>query len=142
MESKKLVNTYIVDYECPECGEGVLKPTGEVLTSFPAQYPHKCTHCNHTETFRETYPKTVVEPIQKENYTNDDFRSYYAIIETTNEIYEVFEQGFSNLTVYDANRTKLNILRKLNQMLDLKIRRTGDNRPNPLKTLNYGNEKC
>lgn len=52
-----------VDYLCPECKTGRLRPTGMILTSNPAQYPHKCTKCEHFDTFLKVYP--YIEYINK-----------------------------------------------------------------------------
>lgn len=49
----KVVQT---DYHCDECADGYLRPTGVMLASNPPQYPHKCTCCDATKTFRERYP--------------------------------------------------------------------------------------
>jgi hypothetical protein len=59
MEVRKRVHTVKVDYRCPKCGNGFLRPTGRVLTSYPPQYPHKCNNpeCDYGETFMDkTYP--------------------------------------------------------------------------------------
>jgi hypothetical protein len=62
MEVRREVKTYIIEYECPECKEGNLYPTGRVLLSSPPQYPHKCNKCGYKETFRGIkYPKTETE---------------------------------------------------------------------------------
>ena len=45
-----------VDYICDKCKEGHYRPTGIKLTSMPPKFPHKCTKCNDTKTFREKYP--------------------------------------------------------------------------------------
>ena len=58
MEVKKEVKTIKVDYECPKCKNGHLRNDGMVLTSFPAQYPHRCDNrnCDYGETFHVRYP--------------------------------------------------------------------------------------
>jgi len=57
MEEKKEVKTFVVNYICDECGKGKMVPTaGIYLTSNPPQWPHECTHCNNTKTFRICYP--------------------------------------------------------------------------------------
>ena len=62
METKKDLRTIEVDYECPNCEVGKLRPTGKKLLSNPPQYPHKCTECEYKETFRgKTYPYIVYE---------------------------------------------------------------------------------
>lgn len=57
MEIKKEVKVYLVEYKCPSCENGHLLPTGNVLMTYPAKYPHKCTECEYTETFFVQYPK-------------------------------------------------------------------------------------
>ena len=59
MEIRKRVHTVKVDYKCPKCPSGFLRPTGTVLTSNPPQYPHKCYNpdCDYGETFVDkSYP--------------------------------------------------------------------------------------
>jgi len=56
MEEREKVKTIKVDYKCPKCDVGYLRPSGTVLTSYPPQYPHKCTECDYTENFNRTYP--------------------------------------------------------------------------------------
>ena len=61
MESKVIVKTIQVDYECPFCYDGKLRPTSKVLLSHPPKYPHKCTKCDFKKTFNKTYPYIVYE---------------------------------------------------------------------------------
>ena len=56
MEIKKEVKTVEIDYKCPKCKVGRLRPTGVKQMTYPPKYPHKCTNCDYTETFRNTYP--------------------------------------------------------------------------------------
>jgi hypothetical protein len=65
-EKKVEVKTYRVHYYCDKDGcDGELMPTGTCLTSWPPQYPHKCTKCDYVLTFSgKTYPYTVHEPVQ------------------------------------------------------------------------------
>lgn len=59
METRKQLITIRVDYKCPECETGYLRPTGKVLMSSPPQYPHRCDNykCNYIKTFRnKKYP--------------------------------------------------------------------------------------
>lgn len=53
MEVKNEVKTVRVDYLCPKCEKGFLRPTGQVQTAYPPQYPHKCNNpdCDYYETF-------------------------------------------------------------------------------------------
>lgn len=56
MEVKKPINTRMVTYQCDECLEGEMLPTGTVLLSNPPKYPHKCTKCGYEMTFSVQYP--------------------------------------------------------------------------------------
>lgn len=59
MEEEKEVKAIKVDFKCPNCLEGYLRPTGIVLTSYPAHYPHICNResgCGYRQTFEKTYP--------------------------------------------------------------------------------------
>ncbi len=53
MEKREEVITVLVDYECPECKIGRLRPTGLALSSNPPQYPHKCNNpdCEYCDIF-------------------------------------------------------------------------------------------
>jgi hypothetical protein len=57
---KKYIQPVEVQYKCDVCGGNVI-PTGEVLTSDPLKYKHKCNKCNKEYTFKEIYPYTVNE---------------------------------------------------------------------------------
>ncbi len=63
METKREVKTIQVDYVCPECDYGKLRPIGTVLTTYPVQFPHKCTECDYTNTFSIEYPYLEYETI-------------------------------------------------------------------------------
>lgn len=55
-EERIEVRTVKVRLYCTKCGCEML-PTGECLTSYPAQYPHKCTACDSVVSiFGKTYP--------------------------------------------------------------------------------------
>ena len=56
MEIRKEVKEYEVDMTCDKCKKGVMRPTGIVLTSYPAQYEHVCTNCGEKELYEVTYP--------------------------------------------------------------------------------------
>lgn len=62
-EEKKEVKTVQVDYKCPQCETGYLRPTGQVLLCNPPKYPHRCNNerCEYKEVFRKTYPQIVYE---------------------------------------------------------------------------------
>lgn len=66
MEETIKVQTVQVDFKCPKCETGYLRPTGTVLTSYPPQIPHLCNNpaCDYGETFRDKmYPYISHEPI-------------------------------------------------------------------------------
>lgn len=56
MVEKTPVKVIQVNYHCDECPDGSMLPTGITLTSYPPQYPHKCTNCGATKTFNTIYP--------------------------------------------------------------------------------------
>lgn len=56
MIEKKPVTPISVDYRCDSCKEGFMRPNGEILTSYPAQYPHVCNKCFVGQSFDRTYP--------------------------------------------------------------------------------------
>lgn len=64
MEVKKEVKVFHVEYACDACGEGKLKPTNMALSTYPAQYPHKCDKCGIGQTFFHRYPRTVYEEVE------------------------------------------------------------------------------
>lgn len=67
-EEKYAVETYEIDFRCDVCGNGYYRPTGEIITTFPAQFPHKCNFCGAVMIVREhTYPYTVVEKKETHN---------------------------------------------------------------------------
>lgn len=47
MEARVEVNTYELDYKCPECDIGVLICIGRILMTKPIRYHHECNNCNH-----------------------------------------------------------------------------------------------
>lgn len=52
------VETIAVDFQCPVCLTGRLRPIGNVHYTSPLQYPHKCNNpeCTYKKTFLKTYP--------------------------------------------------------------------------------------
>lgn len=59
MEVRKQVIPYVIDYRCPICDEGYMRPVGTVLTTSPPQIPHGCNNdnCQHIESFVDvSYP--------------------------------------------------------------------------------------
>lgn len=62
MEEYKEVKTINVDYRCPQCNVGYLRPTGTCLPVSSPMFPHKCTNCEYGETFvGRTYPRIVYQ---------------------------------------------------------------------------------
>lgn len=55
-EKSKPMVAHQVDYVCDSCNEGLMRSTGMVLTSMPAQYPHRCDACDSPSTFLKQYP--------------------------------------------------------------------------------------
>ena len=55
-ETRTPVHPVRVDRICDDCNEGVMRPTGMVLTSCPAQYVHRCTHCDQASSYTQSYP--------------------------------------------------------------------------------------
>jgi hypothetical protein len=64
METISEIKTFQIDYSCPKCEKGFLRPTGQVLSSYPPQYPHSCNNinCDYTEVFYKSYPHIVYQP--------------------------------------------------------------------------------
>lgn len=67
-EVKKAVQTFHVEYTCDMCAIGVMRPTGVSNTAYPAQYEHKCTHCNNVTTFRTAYPTVLYKTDTGEHF--------------------------------------------------------------------------
>jgi len=66
-ETRKNVRIVEVDFKCPNCTTGYLRPTGSVYTTNPPMIPHRCNNplCNHGETFtNKSYPYIDYEPIE------------------------------------------------------------------------------
>jgi len=62
-EVREYVEPIRLDFKCPECETGYLRPTGIVLSTFPPMYPHKCNNhdCTFGQTFNDIYPKIVFD---------------------------------------------------------------------------------
>lgn len=56
MEMKRVVKTFEVDFQCPKCAEGRLRPSGIAFMTYPLKYPHRCNKCEYEEVFRVQYP--------------------------------------------------------------------------------------
>ena len=64
MEEKKEVRTFEVDFKCPKCDIGYIRPTGIPVGGNPIQYPHKCNNCDYYEIMKGyQYPYHVYEPL-------------------------------------------------------------------------------
>lgn len=61
MEVKRKVVPVEIDYLCPDCKEGYMRPTGIAYATSPMKYPHKCTHCGSERTFFKEYPYVEFE---------------------------------------------------------------------------------
>lgn len=62
-ERRREVRTILIKLICEKC-ECEILPTGECLTSYPAQYLHKCTGCGLTTHIAgKTYPYLDYEEI-------------------------------------------------------------------------------
>jgi ssDNA-binding Zn-finger/Zn-ribbon topoisomerase 1 len=57
MEIEQEVKPVRIDFQCPRCKQGFMRPTNSSFLSNPPIYPHKCTKCNYTENVTgKTYP--------------------------------------------------------------------------------------
>jgi len=45
-----------VDFVCDECGDGRMRPNGEVMYTDPLKYYHECNNCGNKQAFDKTYP--------------------------------------------------------------------------------------
>ena len=67
MEERQEVKTFEVDYKCPKCGVGYLRPIGIIVDISPLKYPHKCNNCDYKEIISgHKYPYVVYEPVSNE----------------------------------------------------------------------------
>lgn len=65
MEIREELKTYRVKKICPKCKQGEMKPVENiVLSSYPAQYPHHCDMCGHSEVYRKCYPSIEYETVE------------------------------------------------------------------------------
>lgn len=65
MEVKTEVKTFLVEFKCENCEEGkLIKGQSGYSNSAGTFWPHTCTSCNHTETFKnKSYPHYSYERI-------------------------------------------------------------------------------
>jgi len=64
-ETKQKVNTFLVNYSCDFCEEGLVLSRGIALMSYPARYPHKCNVCAEEYIFKCHYPKYEQEVVDE-----------------------------------------------------------------------------
>jgi len=69
-ETRKEVKQVQVDYRCPKCNKGYLRPTETVFSTYPPQFPHKCNNCDYMETFSKQYPHIDYEEIKTNQKLN------------------------------------------------------------------------
>ncbi len=70
MEQRTEVKTIQVDFKCPKCNIGFMRPTGYGFTTNETHWPHRCDslRCDYEEQFiNKTYPYIVYEPIAQSN---------------------------------------------------------------------------
>jgi hypothetical protein len=55
----KPVQMLLVDEVCDNCGKGMMRPNGNnMITANPPQFEHKCTECDHTAAYPQSFPTT------------------------------------------------------------------------------------
>lgn len=60
-EIRSEVRTVEIDMICDECGDGRMRPSGTVLTTYPPKFPHECDKCGHVEVYNVRYPYVIYE---------------------------------------------------------------------------------
>jgi hypothetical protein len=98
MEEKREVRTFEVDYRCPKCSAGYLRPTGIVCDNNPPTYPHKCTNCDYSKVIKDhKYPYLVYEPvfdeIRMQHNNNNNNNNTVDIIHRDNKNYMEIHTG-------------------------------------------------
>lgn len=49
-----------IDYRCPECQNGWMRPTGETdVTRTPNKFLHECNQCGYEDYLDRVYPYTI-----------------------------------------------------------------------------------
>jgi len=66
MEKRQEVITVQVDYECPSCKSGLMRPNGQVFD----KYGHECEFCGFTQTLLKVYP--YIDYMIKESKINEE----------------------------------------------------------------------
>ena len=62
MTNKEIeVKTILIRRYC-DCG-GEMRPTGNVLCSYPPRYTHACNKCGNIEAYWDNYPKVEYKEI-------------------------------------------------------------------------------
>ena len=72
--SKKVPVLITVKQRCDKCKKGYMERTNPyiTLTTYPAQYTHKCTNCGYVQNYTKTYPYSeVVSEEEYKRMTND-----------------------------------------------------------------------
>lgn len=66
--SKKIPVLITVKQRCDKCKKGYMEQTNPyiTLTTYPAQYTHKCTNCGCVQNYTKTYPYSQV--VSEEEY--------------------------------------------------------------------------
>lgn len=65
-ETRREVRVFRIDFVCESCNKGNMVATGEMLTSNPPWYIHKCDNCGVTEKyFNKSYPSVEQEVIDE-----------------------------------------------------------------------------
>lgn len=57
----------VIDYECPECPDGVMRPTGISWSGTwgSPNCPHECEECGHQKILDRRYPATEIRRADK-----------------------------------------------------------------------------
>lgn len=70
MEIKKLIKTYKIYMQCPQCQEGVMTcknlATSLMISLFEekSQFTHVCDKCGYTDEYERAYPYEEVEEVE------------------------------------------------------------------------------
>jgi len=79
MQREKTINATLVEYQCDECGKGVMRITDEKpLLSNPRQWKHACSNCGKESHF--TFVLPVIEYKEKNFMLADELRFGEAVI--------------------------------------------------------------
>jgi hypothetical protein len=64
-ESRAFVRPVRVEYRCDACGNAPMEFTGQVLTTAPPLYRHKCGACGRYANLSAQYPRIDYDPEPK-----------------------------------------------------------------------------